>query len=1096
MKKELQRHVLMKEIMKLTFRQLIILFIMTGVSFAGSSNGQEILDERLTLDVKNQPLKEILQKIESKVPVKFAYSKEAIGSVEGVSITAHNEKLSDVLDRLFKPRRIHYQVLGDQIILNQYLNEGRKSVEEEASLRSGNVQSIITGKVITETGESIPGVNVLLKGTTIGTVTDVDGQYSLEVADLTRTLIFSYIGYKSMEVPINGRTTVDVTLVEDAQNLQEVVVVGYSTKKQSELSSSVSVVSGEELRDVTSNDVTSLLQGKAPGVVVSNSSGDPNAEPTIIIRGSSSITAGSEPLYVVDGIIGGSANPNDIESITVLKDAAATGLYGSRASNGVIIITTKSGKSGKTRVNVSSTVGFNKASMGNYQVMNSRQLYEYQRSFWDPATFDSDRPASLLNQDTDWRSLMFSTGMTHNHTVTVSGGSEKTQMYVSGNYYNEEGTLGPSGNRAYNIRSNISHNISDKLKLSVRLNAKSRKKEWEAAGSNFLTNHENMPWDNPYNPDGSLKMGIEEGWIGRDNDNFLHGWQYNFDVANESSLNGDVMIDYQITKGLTFASYNRASYNHGKRELYYDIRSKAGTGEGRLTNDFYNSNQLITSNRLIYETNINRHNFNTILVAEAEKNFSETNSVMGAGLAPGLHVMDAASTILRAGSNTGENAFGKGLIQVDYNFDNRYFIVGSFIRESSSRFGANNRSANFYTLGGSWILNNEAFMENQSLFDLLKLRASYGLTGNAQIGNYQTLGLYSFSSQYAGYSAAFPSQLANDNLTWEKAETVNFGVDVGVFNRISLNVDVYQKVSRALLLNVELPYTTGFTSVIQNVGSVRNRGLEFNLNTINLNRAVKWETNFNIAFNKSKVLTLDQGKDIIEVGSGYNPTRIIREGEDLNTWFMRKWAGVDPANGDPLWEVVTPGPNGDEVSTTNNYSEATLQVVGTFTPAFTGGMSNVITYKSLTLSSFFNFVKGVQVWTYSDLLIDSDGAYDDENQRVLVDGESRWEKPGDIATHPRPVFGGNLNSNQPSSRYLQDGSYIRLRNVRLAYKLPGSLMSKVNIPNASVFISGDNLLTITPYNGRDPQASLSNSGGRVGEYPISKKVLFGINIEL
>src|SRR5690606_30398419 len=463
-----------------------------------------------------------------------------------------------------------------------------------------------------------------------------------------------------------------------------------------------------------------------------------------------SITAGSDPLYVVDGIIGGIANPNDIASVTVLKDAAATGLYGSRASNGVIIITTKSGQSGKTTVSASSAIGTSTASQGNYKVMNSQQLYDFQKSYWDPATWESDRPIRLLETDTDWRDLMFHTGLTQNYSVTLSGGSDRTRMYASGNYYNEEGTIGPNSNEVFNLRSNVSHDINDKLRIDIRLNGRNRRMENQAAGTNFLTTHENMPWDNPFYPDGSLKVGTEEDWIGRDNDNFLHGWQYNFDVTREWSLNGDVNLSYHITDDLTLSTNNRASTRNQKRELYYDVRAKAGGGEGRLTNDFLRATQFITSNRILYGKNFGLHGINGIGVFEAEVNTLDLNSTTGAGLAPGLHVMDAASMIVAASGNTSENSFSKGLVQLDYNYDNRFFVIGSFIREASSRFGKNNPAANFYTFGASWIISNEAFPVNNSMLDNLKVRASYGVTGNAQLGDYQTLGLYSFAAQYAG----------------------------------------------------------------------------------------------------------------------------------------------------------------------------------------------------------------------------------------------------------------------------------------------------------------------------------------------------------
>jgi len=1048
--------------------------------------------ESISIITKSTSIADILREVENQTDYRFFYNHQQIDVTRKISVNLENATISQALEEIFRSGSIGYTVRGRQVLLFRKTSSTGEHEMLRGSLGSASGTLIeVTGTVLTRTGEAMPGVNVMEKGTTNGTATDSDGKYTISVSDESSVLVFSFIGFVTIEESLNGRTVIDVSLEEDARSLEEVIVVGYSEKKQSELSSAVSVVSGEQLTGVTSNDVGDLMQGKAPGVIISNDSGNPNAPPNVIIRGSSSITAGSDPLYVVDGIIGGIANPNDIASVTVLKDAAATGLYGSRASNGVIIITTKSGQSGKTTVSASSAIGTSTASQGNYKVMNSQQLYDFQKSYWDPATWETDRPISLLQTDTDWRDLMFHTGLTQNYSVTLSGGSDRTRMYASGNYYNEEGTIGPNSNEVFNLRSNVSHDINDKLRIDIRLNGRNRRMENQAAGTNFLTTHENMPWDNPFYPDGSLKVGTEEDWIGRDNDNFLHGWQYNFDVTREWSLNGDVNLSYHITDDLTLSTNNRASTRNQKRELYYDVRAKAGGGEGRLTNDFLRATQFITSNRILYGKNFGLHGINAIGVFEAEVNTLDLNSTTGAGLAPGLHVMDAASMIVAASGNTSENSFSKGLVQLDYNYDNRFFVIGSFIREASSRFGKNNRAANFYTFGASWIISNEAFLVNNSMLDNLKVRASYGVTGNAQIGDYQTLGLYSFAAQYAGNSGAFPSQMANDDLTWERAKTVNLGVDLGFFNRIALNVDLYDKTTSELLLNVELPYTSGFASVMRNVGSVNNRGLELNLNTINLNGAFKWETNFNIALNRNKVLELNEGKDILQ-----ETLRIIRVGEDLNSWYMRKWAGVDPANGDPLWEVVSFDAEGVRtVTTTNVYSDATLQIVGDFTPDFTGGLTNVFSYKAFTLSVFFNFVSGVDVYNGTFFVTDSDGAYDTENQRVLTKGESRWEKPGDIATHPKPVFGGNKNSNRESSRYLQDGSYLRMRNIRLTYNLPQSLLKRMHIGSASIFVSGDNLWTLTNYTGLDPQVVLNRTGGQVTNYPISKKLMFGLNVE-
>ncbi len=1082
--------------MKISFIILSVLFTGLQLTMAYNSHGQSLKDVKVRLEVSDEELPEIFKIIESQTSFHFAFN-PVVAAKYKASLERSLITVEEALQKVLKDTPLKYNLIGDKILITKDLSNstmkplsvlpisflGRKILSDKFALD-------ISGTVIDEKGNILIGVNILVKGTNKGTASDYDGKFTLEDVDEQATLVITYVGYQRQEVTVKGKSNLTIIMQEDTQMLDEVVVVGYSSKRQSELSSAVNVISEKELMDVTSTNVSSMLQGKAPGLVVSNSSGDPTASPSINIRGSSSISANSNPLIVVDGIIGGNVNPNDVESVTILKDAAATGLYGSRAANGVIIITTKSGKAGKTKINVNSNVGFNTASSGNFNVMNTAQLYAYEKSFYPTDRFESEIPQSVLSQNTDWIDLAFRKGLTQNHTATVSGGSEKTRFYVSGNFYNEEGTLQKNFNRKYNLRSNITHSLNDKMSLDLKINTEYLQQEREPSGLNgalygaFL----NIPWDNPYDVDGNLRRGTEGNWFGREQENFLHGWQYNFNSSKGLSFNGDVNYRYNILPNLEFSSYNRAAMGNLSTQVYEDIRSKAGKGNGRLR-ELSNSNLgLITSNRLRFFQSFGKSDFTVLGVVEGEKNQSDFGSIQVDGLAPGLHVLDAASTVLNSDGNKYENSFLKALAQVDYGFDGRYFLVGALINESSSRFGSNNRSATFYTLGSSWILSNESFMKDQSLLDLLKLRVSYGVTGNANIGNYQSLGLYSYSTQYAGNSGSIPSQIPNDDLTWEKVNTLNLGLDMDILKRFSINLDVYRKESDGLLLNQELPFTSGFSSVTRNIGSIVNKGVEINLHSNNIDRVFKWTTSFNIAFNKSEVLQLNEGKDIIQ------GNQIIEEGEQLYTWYMRNWSGVDPSNGDPLWEVVNESGN---MSTTNNYSQATLQKVGSANPDFTGGMINTFSYKNITLSGFFNFVYGNMVYHNSRVLFDSDGAYYTFNSMVLADGWSRWEKEGDIATHPKPVFGGNKNSRQTSSRFLEDGSYLRLRNITLSYRLPQNLIQQAKIAGLSLFLSGDNLITFTEFSGMDPEVALGAGGSTSSlKYPISKKILFGINITL
>jgi TonB-linked SusC/RagA family outer membrane protein len=1006
----------------------------------------------------------------------------------------------------FPPILCRKTVLAGMVALSVISTESIAFSKKNAS--PGTTSTIETaaytvkGTVISSEKEVLPGVTIIVKGTSQGTTTDTDGNYSLELSTPGSTLIFSFIGYATKEVVVDGARTLDIVMESDAKGLDEVVVVGYSAKKLRYLSSSVSTISNEKLRDVTSNELPNLLQGKAPGVVVSAGSGDPTQAANIVIRGAGTISAGTTPLYVVDGNIDGTYNPVDIESVTVLKDVAATGLYGSRAANGVIIVNTKMGKAGKTEISVNNTLGYAEATSGKFKLMNSQQLYDYQSSFYP-------RDPSVLNTNTNWWNEAFRTAFVNNHNISASGGSDKTTFYVSANYYKEQGTVIDNDKTGYNFRTNLKTKLTDKLTSAILFNGQFTKDNYQ--NSNTLYDaYVNLPFDPATDANGAPVDGrTYAGWLGRDRENFLQSLQYNYANGKSLKTSLDVNLDYDLTKKIALSSYNRANFGNGSTATYYDRRTKqGGANGGELYNGNTSSSRLLTSNRIRYSEEFGKHNLTVLGVAEAETSKNEYATVSGKGLPAGHDVMSVATDILTSPTAYSEQvAFRKFLGQTDYNYDNRYFLIGSFVNEFSSLFGKNNSSANFFQLGASWVLTNERFLKNNKTLTFAKLRASYGTVGNATIPNFASLGLYSISqsASYAGLPGASPFQKGNPNLTWEKIRSSNIGVDLTFWNRIDLSVDAYNKISEDLLYQRPLAATTGYSYVWENAGSVRNRGVEFNLTTRNFAKGgFTWETNLNMAFNRNKVLSLSNGAATFNPGNRLP----IAAGHDMGEYNLPIWAGVNLENGDPQWEKLVTAPDGTVTKElTNVYSSVqtteSRQFTGkSATPKFTGGFSNTLGYKGFTLSAFFNFTYGNWVYNDSRFYFDNDGLYESYNQQVLAKGWSRWEKPGDIATHPKPVVGGNKDSNQSSSRYLENGSYIRLRNVRVGYTIPASVVKRIGLSRANVFLSGDNLWTGTKFTGTDPEVSLSREdtnftqGQSSFKYPVSRKFLLGINFTL
>ena len=1081
-------------VMKLTAFFLLVTCL--HVAAAGYS-------QKVTLAVKDVPLQHVFAEIITQTGVSIIYSEKVLSNTSPVTLKVKDASIPEVLDLCLRNQKI------------MYAHEGNNFIIKQAPVATyADTTITITGKVSTATGAALPGATIMIKGTRKGTQTDASGNFILRDAHEKDILVISNIRYTTREVAAAGRIT--VTLEEDTKKFNEVVVVGYSDKKKGELTSAVSVVSAEKLKDVTTNDVGSMLQGKVAGLQVVNSSGVPGAAAEIRLRGVSSVNASQSPLFVVDGIIGGNYDPNDVENITVLKDAGATAMYGSQANAGVIIVTTKKAKLGKTRFEAKVTTGFRNPDFGRMKMMNGSQLYDRQKEYYrdyipgttnnsykiDILKFYSERPKTLAGQNYNWLTTLFSTAPVTNVYLSASGSTEKNEYYTGISYYNEKGTFMGTGYQRINLRGNSTYHFTKNISVTNNINisgSTGKSYNYDDVYNAYL----NLPWDNPYDANGNavyVDGNSAFKWWSRDKINPIHTIRNSSHPYKNFDVNYDLGLNVNITKWLSFTSTNRAAVTYNKATDYYSPLTAGNyNGSGYLNELSTLSYGIISNDLLKFNFHMGDHSLSGLAGIAIENSRAEIIGANGQGLPEGLKVLNVASNNKNVIGSNDAAIIQSFISQLSYGYKEKYFLTGSYRVDGSTAFPASKRYGSFPALSAAWLMSKENFLADNKFISMLKLRASYGVTGTQDIGSSRYLGLYSLSSQYNNGSAATPSQLPSPNLTWESKQQADVGIDIAVLNnRINFTADAYNNVTKKLLLQVPQPLSVGFEQRWENVGQVINNGIEFGINTINIKtKDFEWSTDFNINFNSNKLRQLPS--DITRTQPTWSISQIYRNDGNLYEFYMPKWMGVNKETGAPQWEKVNKDADGKIISreATSDYASATYQEVGSALPKFQGGFNSQWTYKNISLSVNAYFLSGNKVFSNTLRFVMNDGNEPYYNQIVLPKGYSIWTKPGDIATEPSPQ--NAANSTETSTRYLKDGSFLSIRNIALSYTLPKSLISHWKMEGVTFSLTADNVYTFTKFLGQDPGTTITSGsyvmpGVSDFKYPNNRQFLFNINI--
>lgn len=1125
---------------------MLIIFLTASQVYA-----ETVFSQTITASFEQVELRTILNVIEKKAKVRFLYNYDLTSLAKKVDFSVKNAKVSDALDKLLENSGLQYRDMGNNLIVIS-LGKGVEAASQ--------AQVTVTGLVTDAQNQPLPGVSINVKGTTIGTATNGEGRFSLNVPSANDILLFTYIGFAPQEQPLAGRTTLNITMVATSSNLNDVVVIGYGTQKKQNVTGAITSVPMKEIADMPVSNVASALQGKIAGVVVQQSSGSPGRTPAIKVRGFGSLSIGASPLIVVDGNIVsasvfGLLDAEEIDKIDVLKDASSAAIYGSRGSNGVIIVTTKKGRSGKTRMNLNVYTGFQQVTK-KLDVLSAQQYAEFAKDAANNAYLDnvtgaqiSDpnniRPSNFLRYryprgevfdwlnfddpakiaalpDHKYQDLIFRTAPISNYQFSAGGGTDNVQYTVSAGYMKQDGIIRKSTMDRYTLRANVDFKATEKLTIGININPSYKVTQEVRSDGHWADNGvinaalNTMPMAPIYAPDGSYSsmaaLAAPYNLPGITNP-VANITEYN-SPYQETNLLSNVYAQYAILPNLKYRVSGNASIFQNRRNVYTTSKMPlnqllpptAATGSAFSEQGLsWLVNQVLTYNVSFNEV----HNLEVLGGTESNKLQYESSSAAGNTFANDIvQTLNAAGQPASVGSFKSATATVSYFARVSYNYKTKYLFNVSVRRDGSSSFGPDNRFGNFPAASAGWRVTEEPFMKNLPVLSELKLRVSYGLSGNNAFGNnnYYPYAANVGTTNYSFYNNVVTglatSSLGNPVLSWERNQQLDLGVDIGLLkNRISLTVDYYDRITKDLLLSVNVPTLTGFSSAFKNIGKMSNKGFEFGVNSYNLTGAFTWNTSANLSFNKNKVLALGPTGDRILSGSGVGETNVTMIGQPIGSFFGYKQLGIfkDAADlhtnphdnttrpGDVKYEDV----NGDGIIDARDRT-----IIGNNQPDFIYGMTNTFSYKNIDLSVAIQGTQGGQILNLSRRFFDNlEGG--GNNLAIALDRWRSPENPGNGKV-PRANARTTGNNNAVSSRWVEDGSYMRIQNISLGYRLPKAVISRLKLQQIRIYASAQNLFTWTNYTNFNPEVSNYEGpltgGVDYGSYPLSKTVTLGINV--
>ena len=1096
----------------------LLFFCFTVTGFMQAANAV-FAQTTVTATFKNATLSEVLWEVQRQTDFTFVYSTEEVKNVKVEKLIVNHEKIANVLDKCLKGSGLTYTVHDGVIAIKPV-----SKVEETAAPQQ---KTKLNGTVVDETGEAIIGANVIVKGTTNGCTTDLDGHFTLDVDHLPATLMVSYIGYIRQEIKVTSAKTIKVEMAPDNNLMDEVVITGYGTFKKSAYAGSAASVKGETLKDVPAISFKDLLQGNAPGVQFTSSSGQPGASSSLRIRGMGSFNASNSPLYVIDGVpmrsgtintmssdagldIMSTINSSDIESVTVIKDAAAASLYGSRAANGVVLITTKKGKAGKPSISLKADWGSSDFAMDYRPIMGGEERRQYiydglvagqikkGKSEADAMAYadgeiDDYAPVPWCGY-TDWDDVLFKKGNHQSYEASLSGGTDRFKYYSSLSYLKQDGIAINSGLERISGRLNVDFQATSKLKLGANVLFATVNQDVYSEGTSYsspfyTSRNAVVPSDPIYNEDGSWNRDL----IRIGDRNPLLSATYDYQREYVTRTFNTIYGEYEFIKDLKFKSTFSYDYVITKGKDWSDPRTSNGDDiNGGMSKKYYEYNKMVWANQVSYKTSIARdHHIDALVGYEIDDQYRDYLSGYATNFA--THDKNQISNGMKTesvGGNDTRTRMVSYLTRLNYDYKNKYYLGGSFRTDGSSRFQRDNRWGSFWSISGAWRIIEEKFMSpTKDWLTDLKIRASYGVNGTLPSDYFGYMGLSSLTNGYLEQPGIIQSQLRNDDLQWETNYNLNLGLDFALWNRINVTLEYYTRTTKNLLMDRPISMTTGFSSYLMNIGEVKNKGVELEISSTNIQtKDFSWNTTFNISHNKNKIVTLDGMQTEIKSGS-----QIRKVGKSYRTFYMIEFAGINPETGAPQFYTNDVDENGNYIKDiTEEINKAHAIVLDKHAePNAIGGLSNTLRYKWFDLNFMFSYQFGG--YSYDNWAQKTEHGGNDLEANIPSYYKDSWKKPGDVTKYELFYEKPSVAMNKvTTTRRLHSTDFIRLKTLTFGFTVPKDWTRKIGIENVRLYASANNLWTWAAYDYYDPEAV--SGGTAIWGTPPLKTVTFGINV--